>query len=65
GHGEHFCLGANLARWELRAVIRHLAPHLAHLRLAGEPERLPGLHVGAVAHLPVRWEEEGDAPITR
>ncbi len=57
GHGEHFCLGANLARWELRAVFRALAPHLEHLRLAGEPERLPGLHVGAVRELLVRWVE--------
>ena len=55
GHGEHFCLGANLARWELRATFRAIAPHLANLELAGPPERLPGLHVGAVAHLPVRW----------
>jgi cytochrome P450 len=55
GHGEHFCLGANMARWELRATFRALAPHLAHLELAGPPTRLPGLHVGAVAHLPVRW----------
>ena len=55
GHGQHFCLGANLARWELRAMFRALAPHLANLALAGEPERLPGLHVGAVAHLPIRW----------
>jgi cytochrome P450 len=55
GHGAHFCLGANLARWELRATFRALAPHLAHLELAGPPERLPGLHVGAVAHVPVRW----------
>jgi cytochrome P450 len=57
GHGEHFCLGANLARWELRAVFRALAPHLAHLRLAGAPQRLPGLHVGAVSQLLVRWED--------
>ena len=55
GHGEHFCLGANLARWELRAVFRALAPHLGNLQLAGPPRRLPGLHVGAVAELPVRW----------
>ncbi|MFN0029562.1 MAG: cytochrome P450 [Acidimicrobiales bacterium] len=55
GHGEHFCLGANLARWELRALFRHLAPHLANLRAAGEPQRLPGLHVGAAAHQAVRW----------
>jgi cholest-4-en-3-one 26-monooxygenase len=55
GHGAHFCLGANLARWELRAVFRELAPHLRHLELAGPPERLPHLHVGAIHRLPVRW----------
>lgn len=55
GHGQHFCLGANLARWELRAVFRELAPHLPHLELAGPPERLANLHVGAIGSLPVRW----------
>jgi len=55
GHGQHFCLGANLARWELRAVFRELAPHLPNLELAGEPARLPNLHVGAIGALPVRW----------
>ena len=55
GHGQHFCLGANLARWELRAVFRELAPHLAHLELAGDPVRHTDLHVGAIASLPVRW----------
>ena len=55
GHGAHFCLGAHLARWELRALFRALAPHLEHLRIAGEPERLPGLHVGAVREMLVRW----------
>ncbi len=55
GYGPHFCLGANLARWELRAVFRELAPHLCHLALAGEPTRLGDLHVGAIASMPVRW----------
>jgi cytochrome P450 len=55
GHGPHFCLGANLARWELRAVFRELAPHLRHIELAGEPVRQRNLHVGAIASLPVRW----------
>jgi len=55
GHGVHFCLGANLARWELRAVFRELAPHLANLELAGPPERLAHLHVGAINSMPVRW----------
>ena len=55
GHGQHFCLGANLAKWELRAVFRELAPHLGNLKLAGEPERLGNLHVGAIGSMPVRW----------
>jgi cytochrome P450 len=55
GHGQHFCLGANLAKWELRAVFRELAPHLRHFELAGEPKRLAHLHVGAIQSLPVRW----------
>jgi len=55
GYGPHFCLGANLARWELRAVFRELAPHLGHLELAGEPTRVSNLHVGAIGSLPVRW----------
>jgi len=55
GHGVHFCLGANLARWEMRSVFRELAPYLPHLELVGEPRRLPHLHVGAVHSQMVRW----------
>jgi cholest-4-en-3-one 26-monooxygenase len=55
GHGAHFCLGANLARWELRATFRALAPHLGSLEAAAPPERVSDLHVGAVRHLPLRW----------
>ncbi|MDA3038613.1 MAG: cytochrome P450 [Actinomycetota bacterium] len=55
GHGGHFCLGANLARWEMRSVFRELAPYLEHLELVGEPRRLPHLHVGAVHSQFVRW----------
>jgi cytochrome P450 len=55
GHGPHFCLGANLARWELRAVFRELAVHLPSLELAGAAQVTTDLHVGTVHHLPVRW----------
>jgi cholest-4-en-3-one 26-monooxygenase len=55
GFGEHFCLGANLARWELRAVFRELAPHLAHLEAAGGVRRHPDLHVPAIHEFRVRW----------
>ena len=54
GFGAHFCLGANLARWELRAALRALIPVLPHFEEAGPPERVPNLHVAAIHRLPVR-----------
>jgi cytochrome P450 len=55
GHGPHFCLGANLARWELRAVFRELARRrtLSKVAVAGPPEWFTDLHVGAISHQPV------------
>ncbi|MCH2173785.1 cytochrome P450 [Myxococcota bacterium] len=54
GFGAHFCLGANLARWELRAALRALIPVLQKFESAGPPERVPNLHVAAIHRLPVR-----------
>ncbi len=54
GYGAHFCLGANLARWELRAALRALIPVLPKMELAGNAERVPNLHVSAIHRLPVR-----------
>jgi cholest-4-en-3-one 26-monooxygenase len=50
GHGAHFCLGANLARWEIRATLRALLPVLPRLRLIGAPQRVGHLHLGIVKH---------------
>ncbi len=55
GYGAHFCLGANLARWELRAALRALIPILPEMELAGRETRVPHLHVPAIQHLPVRY----------
>ncbi|MEE3326804.1 MAG: cytochrome P450 [Myxococcota bacterium] len=54
GFGAHFCLGANLARWELRAALRALAPLLHSFESTGPPERVANLHVSAIHRLPVR-----------
>ncbi|MDA0632589.1 cytochrome P450 [Nonomuraea sp. MCN248] len=40
GPGPHFCLGANLARQELRAMYRELLTRLPDVRTIGEPELL-------------------------
>ena len=54
GFGTHYCLGANLARWELRAALRALVPILPRLEAAGPLERVPNLHVSAIHRMPVR-----------
>ena len=50
GHGAHFCLGVHLARWELRAFFRVVAPLLDGLQLDGEQSRIAHLHVGPIKH---------------
>jgi cholest-4-en-3-one 26-monooxygenase len=55
GFGEHFCLGANLARWELRAVFRELAPLLSSFEAVGGVHRHADLHVPAIQSFRVRW----------
>lgn len=57
GHGHHFCLGANLARWEMRSVFRELAPWLANIEIVGAPRVAHHLHVHNVRKLPVRWQD--------
>ncbi len=55
GIGEHFCLGANLARLELRILFRQLAERLVEVELAGPVERLRSSFLGGVKHMPIRY----------
>jgi cytochrome P450 len=58
GHGHHFCIGASLARTELRVVFAVLARRLPGLRLAKELDELEvrtATLTGGVAELPVTW----------
>jgi cytochrome P450 len=56
GTGVHFCLGANLARLELRVAFRHLARRLRHVELAGPVERLRSSFVGGIKRVPIRYQ---------
>lgn len=58
GGGRHFCLGAGLARLELRIVFEEIAKRLNGLELAGEPERLVSAWANSLTSLPVRFEPE-------
>ncbi len=55
GHGEHFCLGASLARLELSVMLRQLLGRLPDLKLAGEVQRLGSHVVAGIKHMPVTF----------
>ena len=56
GYGVHFCLGASLARMEIRSFFSELIPRIKSIELAGTPEHLSTLFVGGLKHLPIRVE---------
>jgi cholest-4-en-3-one 26-monooxygenase len=55
GVGEHFCLGAHVARLEMRVAYKHFLPRIDEIELAGPVERLHSSLVGGVKHLPIRY----------
>jgi cytochrome P450 len=52
GFGEHFCLGAVLARMEGRIAFEELLARFSRIELAGDVERLPSLIVRGIDRLP-------------
>jgi cytochrome P450 len=55
GVGEHFCLGAHVARVELETIFRHLLVRFESFELAGPVSRLHSATVGGIKHLPIRY----------
>jgi cholest-4-en-3-one 26-monooxygenase len=55
GIGEHFCLGANLARLELQVMFRQLAERMEFVELAGPVQRMRSSFVGGIKHMPIRY----------
>ena len=56
GFGVHYCLGAMLARMEIKALLTELLPRLRSIELAGEPAEMQTLFVGGLKRLPVAYE---------
>ena len=53
GFGEHFCMGASLARLEARVLFDELLQRFSTIELAGDPERLRSSLMRSLVHLPV------------
>jgi cytochrome P450 len=56
GFGVHYCLGAMLARMEIKALLTELVPRLRSIELAGEPAEMQTLFVGGLKRLPIAYE---------
>jgi len=55
GGGAHYCMGANLARMELRLIFREILERIPDMRLAGEVAMLRSNFIGGVKHMPVTF----------
>ncbi len=55
GAGVHYCVGANLARLELREALSFLAQRVRDLQLDGEPELESITGIYGLARLPIRF----------
>jgi cytochrome P450 len=59
GGGPHFCLGAWLARLEIRVLLEEIIARGLRFELTGTPQRVPSNFVNGLASLPVRISRPG------
>jgi cytochrome P450 len=55
GYGPHFCLGAHLARTQMRALFDEILARTSSLAYAGEPSYLRSNFQRGVKRLPIAW----------
>ena len=58
GIGEHFCLGANLARLELVVIFQEMLKRLKNPRLAAKPRRLRSNFINGVKEMRIAFDPE-------
>jgi cytochrome P450 family 142 subfamily A polypeptide 1 len=56
GQGTHFCVGANLARLELRMLFRSLTQRWTNLRIVTPPDIEPNIFAGAVRRFDLAFD---------
>ena len=52
GPGPHYCLGANLARREIRVMFREIFERLPDLEITGPPDRLRSNFINGIKRMP-------------
>jgi cytochrome P450 len=55
GPGPHFCLGANLARREIRVLFDRILHRLPDLEITGPPDRLQSNFINGIKRMPCEF----------
>jgi cholest-4-en-3-one 26-monooxygenase len=56
GHGAHYCIGANLARMEVKLIFDALADIAPDIKKLGEPRRLRSGWINGIKELMVSYK---------
>jgi cytochrome P450 len=59
GPGPHFCLGAQLARREIRMMFHEIFERLPGLEITGPPEMLRSNFIHGIKHMPCAFKARG------
>jgi len=59
GPGPHHCLGANLARREMRVMFREIHERIPDLAISGAPEYLRSNFIHGIKRMPCEWRAVG------
>jgi methyl-branched lipid omega-hydroxylase len=57
GGGPHFCLGANLARREIRVMFEELFARLPDIEVTGPPDRLQSAFIHGIKRMPCAFTQ--------
>ncbi len=63
GGGAHYCMGANLARMELRLIFREILERIPDMTFDGPPEFLRSNFIGGIKHMPVTFTPTAPLPV--
>jgi cytochrome P450 len=58
--GPHFCLGANLARREIRVMFEELLRRLPDIEITAEPDMLQSNFIHGIKRMPCAWHTVND-----
>jgi cytochrome P450 len=58
GHGEHYCLGANLARVQLKAILSEIYTRIPDIHLVGKPTYQRTTFLAGVLNMSVAFTPE-------